>query len=126
MRRDRQRRRDHHLKAEAEAGAMQLQVRDVREWDPPPGARKRQQWIPPTTNYVLFRDTQFVILYYETLANQYRGPPWPVSPRERFLSTGSGLQIPYKVHLRPRIHSTAPSRTHQQQACRHPFLERGC
>lgn len=52
MRRDRQRRRDHHLKAEA--GAMQLQVRDVREWDPPPGARKRQRWILPTTNYLLF------------------------------------------------------------------------
>lgn len=30
MRRDRQRRRDHHLKTEAEAGAMQLQVRDCQ------------------------------------------------------------------------------------------------
>lgn len=54
MRRDRQRRRDHHLKAEEEAEAMQLQVRDAREWDPPPGPRKRQRWILPTTDYLLF------------------------------------------------------------------------
>lgn len=61
-------RKEHHLKAAAEVGVMQLQARDAREWDPSPGARRKQRWIPPTTNYLALA-TQFVVLCYGTPAN---------------------------------------------------------